>query len=394
MKHFHTFLLESNVADPVPVTIVIAPDKFKGSLTAKQVCAAIEEGLRVLNSSLEIISIPLADGGEGTADLLTELSAGTMMKVKVLDPLFREIDSEYGISRDGRTAFIEMAKASGLSLVKPEDRNPLRTSSFGTGQLILDALKHGVRFVVLGVGGSATNDAGMGMAEALGFSFVSAAGERLKPVGDNLIHLDSIQTQRIHRLVRGTEYTLLCDVDNPLFGKSGAAHIFGPQKGASIQAVEGLDLGLRHFAKIAESTFNMSVNFPGAGAGGGLGAGAKVFLNATVSKGFDFISRATDLENKISKADLVITGEGRIDEQTLSGKVVYGVAKLAYIHQKKCVAFTGKCDLPESKLLELGIRKIVSLVDKNTTEREATERAFWHLKKSVEQTGLYELMGS
>lgn len=374
------------------MTILIAPDKFKGSLTAKQVCAAIEEGLRGLNFPAEIISLPLADGGEGTADLLTELSDGTKMKVKVLDPIFTEIESEYGISRDGKTAFIEMAKASGLQLVRPEDRNPLHTSSFGTGQLIVHALEHGVSHVVLGVGGSAANDAGIGMAEALGFSFLSAAGEKLIPVGENLVRLDSIETIHIHPLVRGAEYTLLCDVENVLYGKLGAAYVYGPQKGASVQALEFLDGGLRHFAKIAEATFNTSVNFPGAGAGGGLGAGAKVFLSATVSKGFDFVAHYTKLEDKITQADLVITGEGKIDEQTLSGKVVSGVAKLAAKHQRMCVAFTGNCDLPESKLLELGIKKIVSLVSKDTTEMEAIEKAFSLLKHRVEEAGLHKLI--
>lgn len=334
----------------------------------------------------------MADGGEGTADLLTELSGGTKMKVSVVDPLFREIGSEYGISRDGTTAFIEMAKASGLQLLKPEDRNPLHTTSFGTGQLILDALEHGVSQVVLGLGGSATNDAGLGMAEALGFSFLSPEGEKLRPVGEDLIRLDSIQTHHVHRLVGQAECTVLCDVDNPLFGKVGAAHVFGPQKGANPEAVRRLDLGLRQFARIAEATFRQKVNFPGAGAAGGLGAGAKVFLNATALKGFDFVSRFTQLEDKITQADLVITGEGRIDAQSLAGKVVGGVAKLAAKHQKTCVAFTGIFDLPETKFLELGIKKVVSLVNKDTTEKDATEKAFSLLRKRVEEAGLHKLI--
>jgi glycerate kinase len=256
--------------------ILIAPDKFKGSLSARQVCEAITEGLLEINSALNIVAVPLADGGEGTCDLLTEFSGGSAIRMTVLDPLFREIKTEYGISGDGSTAFIEMAKASGLQLLKPNERNPLITSTFGTGQLIVDALDRKVNKIVLGVGGSATNDAGMGMAEALGFRFLSSKKEKLKPVGQNLIQVDTVAGVHTHPRLRDCEFTVLYDVQNPLYGKQGAASVFARQKGASAADIERLDQGLVHFAEAVLKQFSMDINFPGAGAGGGLVAGAKL----------------------------------------------------------------------------------------------------------------------
>ncbi len=363
------------------MTILIAPDKFKGSLTAQQVCQAIEEGLLSINPSLKIVSIPLADGGEGTSDLLTDFSGGSTVRVTVADPLFREIESAYGISKDGKTAFIEMAKASGLQLLNTEERNPLNTTTFGTGQLIKHALERGAKHIILGIGGSATNDAGIGMAAALGFSFLSATRDKLNPVGKNLALLASIDTDHIHPLLSKAKFTVLCDVQNQLYGVEGAAYIFGPQKGASQEDVKILDRGLLQFKKIAEATFNKGVDFPGAGAAGGLGAGAKVFLNATMSSGFDFIARFTQLEDMIQKADLVLTGEGKIDHQTLSGKVVKGVADLAAQHQKPCIAFAGRCDLPANKIKELNLLEIISISNEETNEQEAMTQAFSLLKE-------------
>lgn len=363
------------------MTILIAPDKFKGSLTAQQVCKAIEEGLHSINPSLKILSIPLADGGEGTGDLLTHFSGGSSVSVTVADPLFREIESAYGISRDGKTAFIEMAKASGLQLLNSNERNPLSTTTFGTGQLIKHALEHGAKHIILGIGGSATNDAGIGMAEALGYLFLNSTNEKLEPVGKNLVHLGSIGTDHIHPLLPYAEFTVLCDVQNKLTGVEGAAHVFGPQKGASAAEVDILDKGLRQFKKIAEATFNKDADFPGAGAAGGLGAGAKFFLNAKMSNGFDFVARFMQLEDMIRSADLVLTGEGKIDHQTLSGKVVKGVAQLAARHQKPCIAFAGRCDLPAHNIQELNLLEIISISNEETSEQEAMTHAFSLLKE-------------
>ena len=370
------------------MNIVIAPDKFKGSLSAARVCLAVTEALHEIHPDWNIISIPVADGGEGTAELLTAASQGKEVSVKVQDPLFREINSGYGISEDGKSGFIEMARASGLELLKRSERNPLYTSTFGTGQLIADALRRGVSQVVLGIGGSATNDAGMGMAEALGFAFYDKHGNKLKPIGENLIRLHSIDATHIHQRIASTKFTVLCDVSNPLYGEMGAAHVFGPQKGADAQVIKLLDEGLRRFAEVAQSSLQMSADFPGAGAAGGTGSGAQVFLKAHISGGFDFISKFTKLEEKIAQADLVITGEGKMDSQSLSGKVVGGVARIASSNNKKCIAFTGRCDLTAEQIQKLGLQSVVSLVNSGTTERNAVANAFELLKlRTVEVFG-------
>ncbi|CAN5420361.1 glycerate kinase [soil metagenome] len=359
--------------------VLIAPDKFKGSLTARQVCEAIKEGLLAINPALSINSIPLADGGEGTGELLTDFSGGSYVKVKAFDPLFREIDSVYGISSDGRTAFIEMANISGLQLLQPEERNPLYTSTFGTGELILHAMKHGARHIILGIGGSATNDAGIGMAEALGFSFYSSDNKKLNPTGENLQHISKVEKQNVNPLLSQTKFTVLCDVTNPLYGKNGAAHVFGPQKGADAAAIEILDLGLQNFKKIT-AALNKENDFPGAGAAGGLGSGTRVFLNAGLSQGFNFISTFTKLEGAVAKADLVITGEGKIDLQSLSGKVVRGVADLAKQYGKPCFAFTGKLDLSPTLVADLGFQAVISISNGYIAETEAITNAFSILK--------------
>ena len=365
--------------------ILIAPDKFKGSLSARQVCQAITEGLLEINPALQVISVPLADGGEGMCELLTEFSGGSMIKVNVLDPLNREIESEYGISGDGSTAFIEMAKASGLQLLKPEDQNPMITSTFGTGQLIVHALDRKVDKIVLGVGGSATNDAGMGMAEALGFQFLSSTKEKLEPIGQNMIQVDVMREYRVHPRLRDCEFTVIYDVQNPLYGKQGAASVFAGQKGASPADIELLDRGLIHFAEIVVKQFNMDINFPGSGAGGGMVAMAKLIFNASLTPGIDFILHFTNLEHQIQRASLIITGEGKIDEQTMSGKVVKGVAALSAKYEKPCIAFAGKCDLPGSKIKELGLKKIITLVDEVTSEPQAIQLAYSLLKERAVQ---------
>jgi glycerate 2-kinase len=359
--------------------ILVAPDKFKSSLTARQVCEAIKEGLLAINPALSITSIPLADGGEGTGELLTYFSSGSYVKVKALDPLFREINSGYGISSDGKTAFIEMAKISGLQLLQPEERNPLYTSTFGTGELIRHAMKHGARHIILGIGGSATNDAGIGMAEALGFSFYSSDDKKLKPTGENLQHISRVEKQNVDPLLPQTKFTVLCDVTNPLYGKNGAAHVFGPQKGADAAGIKILDKGLQNFKKIT-AALNIENDFPGAGAAGGLGSGARVFLNAELLPGFDFISAFTKLEDSVAKADLVITGEGKIDLQSLSGKVVKGVADLAKRYRKPCFAFTGKLDLSANLVADLGFQEVISISNEHTSETEAIANAFSILK--------------
>ena len=367
------------------MTVLIAPDKFKGSLTAPQVCDAIGSALQELNSSLNIYSLPLADGGEGSCELLTKLSDGTFTTVPVHDPLDRPIDVAYGLSRDGSTAFMEMAAASGLQLLKKEERNPMITTTRGTGELIRHALDYGVSKIFLGIGGSATNDAGTGLAEALGVRFLSSDGNQLKPVGENLRYIHTIDISQLHTRLAAIDLTIFCDVDNPLFGPRGAAYIFAPQKGADEKMVAVLDAGLRHYASLLEKTFQRPVNFPGAGAGGGLPASLKVFTNLTVIPGMEFIMQFTGLEERIQQADIIITGEGKIDRQTLSGKVVNGVAQLARKYNKRLIVVAGTCELGPAELGQLGVYKAVTLMHEGISEEYAIQNAASLLKQRIRE---------
>lgn len=350
--------------------ILIAPDKFKGSLAASQVCDAIEEGVRKKYPGADIIKLPLADGGEGTMQILTQFFGGQIFKVKVHGPLFEDVEAEYGTDNHS-TAFIEMASASGLQLVPKEKRDPQETTTLGTGELIQHAIRHGATKIILGIGGSSTNDAGIGMAEALGFRFFDSKGNLLKPVGRNLINIARIESPRIKLQV-----TALCDVNNPLFGLNGAAHIYAPQKGADPEAVELLDRGLRNFERVALETFGKSADFAGAGAGGGIAGGASVFFELTVRPGVAFLMDTLGVEKQIGQADIIITGEGKIDRQTLAGKVVGTIAKHASAFgNKKIIAVCGVCELRKNELEKMGISEVVSLVDPFTTPEQAMENA-------------------
>ena len=356
--------------------VLIAPDKFKGSLSAAAVCSAVTEAILKRKKDTLITSVPLADGGEGTQELLTGFYKASSMTLSVNGPLFSPVTASYSISSDGTTAIIEMAMASGLQLLDQKDRNPLYTTTYGTGELISDALNRGVDKIILGIGGSATNDAGIGMAAALGFQFLDAAGEILKPIGKNLVRLHSIKSDFLHPRLNKVKFITLCDVDNPLHGPEGAAFIYGPQKGAAKHDIQLLDDGLRHFENIIQTSFNAKVNFPGAGAAGGLGAGSSFFLNATLLKGIDYIIKITRLEEKIMAADLIITGEGKLDNQSLAGKVVVEVSRLANSFGKPVVAICGKCELTSEALKKTGIRQIISLVDDNTPPEKAIQDAY------------------
>ena len=344
--------------------ILICPDKFKGSLTASEVCDAVEAGILKKYPDAAIVKLPLADGGEGTADILTEYFHGRKIKANVHGPLFEQIEAEYGLAAD--VAFIEMAKASGLQLIPEEKRDPLETTTLGTGELIRHAVDHGAAKIILGIGGSSTNDAGIGMATALGFSFFDDDGKLLKPVGKNLIHIAGIQSPASRLPV-----VALCDVTNPLFGPNGAAYIYGPQKGATPGAVELLDRGLQNFEKVVRKTFGRSADFAGAGAGGGIAAGASVFFDLTVRSGVGFLMESLNVVEEIHKADLVITGEGKIDRQTLSGKLVASVAR----HAKKTIAICGICELRKNEMEKIGVSEVVSLVDVFVSPEEAMANA-------------------
>jgi glycerate kinase len=373
------------------MNILIAPDKFKGSLTAQQVCDTIKCALLALNETLTISTLPLADGGEGSCELLTKFSHGTFTTVRVHDPLDRLINAAYGVSGDGTVAFMEMAAASGLQLLKKEERNPMITTTRGTGELLRYALDHGITKIYLGIGGSATNDAGTGMAEALGIRFLDAHSNQLKPTGESLRYIQAIDTSQLHPRFADIALTIFCDVDNPLFGPHGAAHVFAPQKGADEKMVTTLDEGLKHYASLLEKTFHRSVNFPGAGAGGGLPASLQVFTSLTVVPGIQFIMQFTGLEEHVKQADIIITGEGKIDRQTLSGKVINGVAQLAQKYHKRLIVVAGSCELSAQELENLGVSQVITIASEHISEDYAMKHAAELLKQRIREALLQNL---
>jgi glycerate kinase len=357
------------------VKVLICPDKFKGSLTANEVCIAIEKGIKKACDECSIEKVPLADGGEGTFDFLVNHFNGKIIHTEVHDPLFRKITSAYGISDDGHTAFIEMAKASGLQLVEKEKRNPLHTTSIGTGELILHAITNKVKKIILGIGGSATNDAGIGMASALGFQFYDKEGKLLTPIGKSLSQISSIKKTSLSDMLDEIEFTILSDVKNPLFGKEGAAYVYGPQKGAADADVRLLDNGLKHFSSVVKNTLNKNANFPGAGAAGGLGAGAKIFLNAEIKPGITFIITLSGLDQKIKDCDVIITGEGKVDEQTFYGKVVGEVSQIAARYGKRLIIICGKSEINPVSNNQVQNCSLVQLVGAGVSEEDAIKDA-------------------
>lgn len=355
--------------------ILIAPDKFKGSLTASEVCDALIAGLRKSIPNAECIPFPLSDGGDGMAEILTLHCGGRVMKAVARDPLMRPIEAAYGVSPDGSTAFIEMANASGLRLLKPSERDVMKATTAGTGDLIKDAIDNGARTIVLGIGGSATNDGAVGAAYALGFSFHDKNGRVFVPVGESLSEISRIDRSNVVHDLAEIRFVAVCDVDNTLTGDHGAAAVYAPQKGASPEQVAVLDEGLSHLGRIFLDEFGKDVNnLPGAGGGGGFGAGAVAFFNARLRRGTDVVFEYTGFENQVINADVVITGEGKIDEQTFRGKVVAGVAALAKKHEKPLFAVAGINSSPPSLADKLAFRRILSIMEK-AGDRDPMARA-------------------
>jgi glycerate kinase len=349
--------------------ILICPDKFKGSLSAKQVCEAIETGIHQGNSLNEIIQLPLADGGEGTIEVIQSVLGGEMIELSVLDPLFRPIFADYLWIDAKKTAYIEMSRASGLALLRGEERDALKTTSFGTGQLIRHALERGAKEIVLTIGGSATNDAGMGVAAALGFKFLDETGLELIPTGENLLHVDQIITSEYLNGYQHVVFKVATDVENPLFGTEGAAYVFAEQKGANDDSIKYLDDCLIHISRFFDREINLSQQ-SGAGAAGGLGAGAMFFLNAKKISGSTMVLDAVNFDHQLDLSEWVITGEGKIDEQTWYGKLVAEVLKRAQIANKKCVLVCGMLDhsdqIPE-EFKHIPIHSVFSLA-KNSSD--------------------------
>ncbi|MDI3528344.1 MAG: glycerate 2-kinase [Thermoanaerobacter sp.] len=367
------------------VKILIAPDKFKESLSALKVADSIEKGILKVFPKAVIVKVPMADGGEGTVESLVDATGGKIIKTNVKDPLFRDIESFYGILGDGKTAVIEMAAASGLYLLKDYERNPMITTTYGTGQLIKDALDRGCRRFIIAIGGSATNDGGAGMATVLGVKFYDKDGIEIGLGGGELSKIYSIDTSNIDDRLKECEFIVACDVANPLIGENGASRVYGPQKGATKEMVEVLDKNLEHYGKLLEKYFNKKIiDVPGSGAAGGLGAGLMAFLNAQLKNGIEIIIETLKLEEKIKEADIVISGEGKIDFQTAFGKTISGIAKLCKKHNKPLIVIAGTVEDIE-KLYEIGVSSIFSIVEKPMSLEDAIKNAPTLLEKSAER---------
>lgn len=328
--------------------IVVASDSFKGSLSSTEVATAAARGIKSVYPDCEAVAVSVADGGEGTVDAVVEALGGKIVTATVNDPLGRPILARYGVV--GKMAVIEMAAASGLTLLTDEERNPWLTSTYGTGEIIMDAVKRGCRDFLVGLGGSATNDAGMGMLQALGFRFYDIDDQEIiDGCGGRLQDVARIDDTGVMVAVRQCRFTVACDVDTPFCGSEGAAYVFAPQKGADMEMVARLDSGMVSFAEVIEKTYGIDLNsMAGAGAAGGMGGGFYAFLNARLKRGVDMVLDAIDFDSIIRGADLVITGEGKIDYQTVKGKTAAGVLARAKAQDIPVVAIAGRVEMCDS----------------------------------------------
>ena len=345
--------------------VVIAPDSYKGCLSALEVAKAMERGVLSVFSSAEVRKIPIADGGEGTVAALVTATNGQFRQTEVTDPLGNKIIAHWGVLGDGRTAVIEMAAASGLPLVPKERRDPRFTTTFGTGELIQAALAEGLPKIIIGIGGSATNDGGTGMARALGVRFLDAAGREVAAGGGSLAEICQIDTSALDHRLKNTEIVVACDVDNPLCGTRGASAVFGPQKGATPEMVQQLDAGLAKYASCARQATGRDVaEKAGAGAAGGLGAGLMFFTPAQLKPGVEIVLDAVGFSDIVRDADFVITGEGRTDFQTAFGKAPVGVAKVAKTHGVPVFCISGGLGEGADDVLAQGIDAVMSICDR------------------------------
>jgi glycerate 2-kinase len=364
---------------------VLAPDSFKESMSAKNAALAMQEGIQNVFPEAECIIVPMADGGEGTVESLVDATDGHLIRKTVIGPLGEPVEAEFGLSGDQQTAIIEMASASGIHLVKKEQRNPLITTTYGTGELINHALDLGVTRIIMGIGGSATNDGGIGMLQALGVSLLDEAGNELPFGGGSLSQLHTINMDGLDPRLHSVKLDVACDVTNPLIGKTGASHIFGPQKGATPEMVEQLDQNLTHYASVIKQQLGKDIaKTPGAGAAGGIGAGLIAFLQAELTRGVNLVIDYTDLENKVIGADYVFTGEGSIDGQTLFGKTPFGVASTAKKHSVPVIAFAGRIGSGTEALYEHGFTSIVGILKEVTSLEEALTSGSRNLTHAVE----------
>ncbi|KYC62185.1 Glycerate kinase [Heyndrickxia coagulans] len=364
---------------------LLAPDSFKESMTAKEVCAAMEAGIKKAIPDAVCIQVPMADGGEGTVQSLVDATGGTIYQQTVTGPLGHPVTACYGILGDGETAVIEMASASGIHLVTKETKNPLVTTTYGTGELIKACLDKKVKQILIGIGGSATNDGGAGMAQALGAKFLDERGGMLPFGGGALGDLAEIDLAGLDPRLKEVQIFVASDVTNPLCGENGASHVFGPQKGATKEMVALLDTNLSHYAAIIKEQLGKDVaEVPGAGAAGGLGAGLMVFTDAVLKSGIELVVEYTGLEQKVKDADIVLTGEGSIDFQTQFGKAPYGVARAAKKHGKPVIAVAGYVGEQIDVLYEKGIDAIFGILPRPMALEDALQTGAANIERTCE----------
>ncbi|MDE1190470.1 MAG: glycerate kinase [Pantoea sp.] len=364
--------------------IVIAPDSYKESLSALEVASAIEAGFRDIFPEADYVKIPVADGGEGTVEAMVAATQGSIVRLTVTGPLGEPVDAFYGLSSDTRTAFIEMAAASGLELVPASRRDPLITTSFGTGELIKNALDRGVGHIIIGIGGSATNDGGSGMMQALGARLLDNQGHEIAYGGGALPQLARIEIDRLDARIRQCRFEVACDVTNPLTGEKGASAIFGPQKGATPELVEQLDQALAHYADIIHRDLDIDVlHIAGGGAAGGMGAALHAFCQAELRRGIEIVTEALGLAEQVQDADLVITGEGRIDSQTINGKVPIGVAQVAKQFNKPVIGIAGSLTADVGVVHEHGLDAVFSVLFGICTLEEALANAAQNVRMTA-----------
>lgn len=367
--------------------IVIAPDSFKGSVAACEVADSAERAVREVFPACEVVKIPLGDGGEGTMDALLAALGGERVSCRARDPLSRPLWTDYAILEDGRTAIVEMARASGLPLLAPAERDPSRATTYGTGELIRDALERGCRRFLLAIGGSATNDGGTGLLRALGYRFLDGRGEELEPRGAALARIAAVDRSGVSPALREASFTVACDVDNPLYGERGAAEVFARQKGADDAKVRMLDAGLRNYARVIErATGTRFDELPGAGAAGGLGAGLVAFLGAELKPGIQMVLEATRFDERIQGADLIITGEGKLDRQTCMGKAPWGVSRAATRQGIPVIALGGSVE--DTPLLnQRGFLAVLPILPAPVSLERAMDKDFTlqNIQRTVEQ---------
>lgn len=364
--------------------IVIAPDSYKESLSALEVATAIERGFREIWPEADYVKLPVADGGEGTVDAMIAATQGRLIHVDVTGPLGEQVNAFYGISGDEQCAFIEMAAASGLEQVPPVQRNPLKTTSWGTGELIRHALDNGVRRIIIGIGGSATNDGGAGMVQALGAKLLDQDNNPIAPGGGALETLARIDIRELDSRLADCHIEVACDVSNTLIGEQGASAVFGPQKGATKEMIARLDSGLEHYAQLIARDLDIQVlELAGGGAAGGMGAGLYAFCGAQLRQGIEIVTDALKLDEQIADADLVITGEGRIDSQTIHGKVPVGVARIAKRYNKPVIGIAGSLTADVGVVHEHGLDAVFSVIYTICTLEEALDNAAENVRMSA-----------